>query len=132
MGKRHTAVIETIVQWVEEHTEEWRQREAGTGAMSLYVCFLLARVRATPFLSHPPPKRMSREMPALGHGYRSNDDPQRCGQYEVPDQARHQCYPQRLQDQHAGRENRVHEHRHEHALTGTLVDPHHEHPVGRQ
>ena len=61
--------------------------------MSLFACFLVVRVRATPFLGHPLPKRLSREAPALGHGDRSYDDPQRCGQYEVPHQARHKCYP---------------------------------------
>ena len=32
MGKRHTAMIERIVQRVEEHTEEWRQRDAARAA----------------------------------------------------------------------------------------------------
>ena len=32
MGERHTAMIERIVQRVEEHTEEWRQRDAARAA----------------------------------------------------------------------------------------------------
>jgi hypothetical protein len=28
MGERHTAMIERIVRRVEQHTEEWRQRDA--------------------------------------------------------------------------------------------------------
>jgi hypothetical protein len=32
MGERHTAMIERIVQRVEEHTEEWRQRNAARAA----------------------------------------------------------------------------------------------------
>ncbi len=32
MGERHTAMIERIVQRVEEHTEQWRQRDAARAA----------------------------------------------------------------------------------------------------
>jgi hypothetical protein len=32
MGERHTAMIERIVRRVEEHTEEWRQRDAARAA----------------------------------------------------------------------------------------------------
>jgi hypothetical protein len=32
MGERHTAMIERIVQRVEKHTEEWRQRDATRAA----------------------------------------------------------------------------------------------------
>lgn len=42
-----------------------------------------------PLSSHPPPERLSRELPAVGHGDRCNDDPKRGGQYEVPGQEGH-------------------------------------------
>lgn len=32
MGERHTSMIERIVHRVEEHTEEWRQRDAARTA----------------------------------------------------------------------------------------------------
>lgn len=32
MGERHTSMIERIVRRVEEHTEEWRQRDAARAA----------------------------------------------------------------------------------------------------
>jgi hypothetical protein len=41
------------------------------------------------------------------------------------------CDVERLEDQRACREAHVHEHRDEHA-SSAVVDPHHEHPVGRQ
>src|SRR5215217_2232257 len=70
-------------------------------------------------------------MPVVGHGDRSNDDPQHGGPYEVPRHEGHPCYPHRRGDYPERYETRVHEDRHEQALS-TLVDPHHKHPVGGQ
>ena len=79
----------------------------------------------------PSPQRLSRELPAVGHGERGNDEPQRGGQYEVIGHERHPCTSRRWRNQRAGRETRVHEHRDEQAPS-TVVDPHHQHPVRRQ
>jgi len=38
-----------------------------------------------PLSSHPPREWLSRELFAVGHDDRCNDDPQRGGQYKVPD-----------------------------------------------
>ena len=96
-----------------------------------FACVLVARVRATPFSSHPPPARwLSREMPALGHSDRSNDHPQHRREHEVVSNEGHACRRRQENDERAGRKARVHEHRYEKAL-GTVVDPHHMHPVGR-
>src|SRR5215216_5950576 len=97
---------------------------------------LVARVRATPFSSHPPPVWwLSREMPALGHSDRCKDDTQHDGPHEVKGQEGHSCDLQgaeRIDDLHGGYETHVHEYRHEQAAISTLVDPHHEHPEGNQ
>src|SRR5215213_9938755 len=99
---------------------------------SFFKRALSARARATPFSSHPLPERwLSREVPTVDHDDCSNNDPQRGGKYEVIGQEGHPCYHRR-EDNHAGCETHVHEHRHEQTLTGTLVDPHHKHPKGRQ
>src|SRR5215208_5195468 len=68
-------------------------------------------------------------MPVVGYGDRSNDGPQRGGPYEVPRHERHPYHPHRSGDYPERYETRVHENRHEQALS-TLVDPHHQHPVG--
>src|SRR5829696_8120185 len=70
-------------------------------------------------------------MSAVDNGDRSNDDPQHGGPYEVPRHERHPYHPHRSGDYPERYETRVHEDRHEQALS-TLVDPHHEHPVGGQ
>ena len=71
------------------------------------------------------------KLAAVGHGDRRNDDPQGGGQNEVVGQEGYPRYRQGIKDSHAGREARVHEHRHEQA-PGPVVDPYHEHPVGWQ
>src|SRR5215469_8105589 len=72
-----------------------------------------------------------RELSAVGHGDHCHDDPQRDDQYEVIDHVGHPCRLRHEDEEHAGCETRVHERHHEQAL-GTVVDPHHEHPVDRQ
>jgi hypothetical protein len=50
--------------------------QSDRGYADSFACDLVARVRATPFLDHPPPERwLSREMSALSHGDHPNDDP---------------------------------------------------------
>ena len=61
-----------------------------------------------PFLKPPPPRRLSREMPALGQGDRCNNGPQHGSSYEVKGHEVHTCYP-RTKHLRAGREARVHE-----------------------
>ncbi len=75
--------------------------------------------------------RLFLELPAVDHGDRYNDDPQRGGQYEVIGHEGNPPRRRREDKERAGCETRVHEHRHEQA-PGTVVDPHHEHPVGWQ
>src|SRR5215211_4310634 len=47
------------------------------------MVFITYSSSASPFSSRSPPQRLSREMPALSQGDRSNDDPQRAGPYEL-------------------------------------------------
>src|SRR5215203_4432409 len=103
------------------------------GALLLDGSVFLCPASCLPYSSHPPPGRwLAREVPALGQGDRSNDDPQHGGPYEVPRPEGHPCYPNRRGDYPVRDDTRVHEHRHQQAPISTLVDPHHEHPVGGQ
>src|SRR5215217_5316307 len=69
-------------------------------------------------------------MPAIGHGDRSDHNPQHGGPYEVIGHESHPCR-QRHEDSVASYETHVHEHLHEQTLS-TVVNPHHKHPVGWQ
>ena len=69
--------------------------------------------------------------PAVGRRDRGHDDPQRRTEGEVKDQVGYPYHRRREEDKRTDDERQVHEHRHQHAL-GTVVDPHHEHPVGQQ
>jgi hypothetical protein len=53
-----------------------------TACLSLGSALARDLLRAIPFSSHSPPQRLSREVPALGHGDRCNHDPQRGGHCE--------------------------------------------------
>ena len=83
-----------------------------------------SRARTTPFSSHSPPERLSREVPALGHGDRCNEDPQHGCEHKVVSNEGHASRRRQENDERAGRKARVHEHRYEKAL-GTVVDPYH-------
>src|SRR5215217_8834688 len=103
-------------------------------AVSLRAFSRREKVRASPSSSHPPPERWlarySREMPVVGQGDRSNDDPQHGAEYEEKGEQR-PPWRQRCKDHQAACGTPVHEHRYEQALS-TIVDPHHKHPIGRE
>ena len=67
----------------------------------------------------------------LGHEDHCNDYPQCGGPHEVPGHEGHPYYRQGRRDQPERYETRVHEHSYEEA-PGTIVNPHHKHPVGRE
>ena len=69
--------------------------------------------------------------PAVGRRDCGHDDPQRRTEGQVEDQVGYPYHRQSEQDKPADDARQVHEHRHQHAL-GTVVDLHHEHPVGQQ
>lgn len=50
---------------------------------TIILSSLTARATDSPLSSHPPLERLSREPPAVDHGDRCNDDPQRGGQHKV-------------------------------------------------
>ena len=82
----------------------------------LWLGMFSSRVSATPFSSHSSPERwLSREMPVVGQGDRSNDHPQSGGICVTTDQVGH--YRRRWEeDEREGPKTGVHEHRYEQAL----------------